>query len=187
MSPIEKKFYDALVASIPDEVTLCDFVSGNEWQDRNAKHVVALHAQAKVHTYVADFMLTVKDALRLVIECDGHDWHERTKQQAAYDRARDRELLSRFVFTVRFTGSEIHHSAERCAADAWRVLGLLFQMLDDMRRTWSAGHAAGVRDAEQLSLGAQRDAWDDGFSDGLRHAARAFSVEFNDLHTEEHY
>lgn len=59
----------------------------------------------------------------LAVECDGHNSHERTKQQAAYDRARDRELLiHRGLITVRFTGSEIHHAAERCAKEALDAL-----------------------------------------------------------------
>lgn len=54
----------------------------------------------------------------LAVECDGHDYHERTKQQAAYDRSRDRELLIKLgLVTVRFTGSEIYSDANRCARE----------------------------------------------------------------------
>ncbi|MGI8388044.1 endonuclease domain-containing protein [Brucella anthropi] len=44
---------------------------------------------------------------KLVIECDGHDFHERTKEQATKDRSRDRELSSLGYDVFRFTGSEL--------------------------------------------------------------------------------
>ncbi len=44
---------------------------------------------------------------KLVIECDGHEYHERTKEQARGDKQRDR-YLQRFGFPVyRYTGSEV--------------------------------------------------------------------------------
>jgi hypothetical protein len=46
--------------------------------------------------------------LRYAIEIDGHDFHERTKEQAKRDRSRDRNL-SAFGYTVlRYTGSEVY-------------------------------------------------------------------------------
>lgn len=44
---------------------------------------------------------------RMVIECDGHDFHERTAEQASLDKNRDRELLNAGYPVMRFTGSEI--------------------------------------------------------------------------------
>jgi len=42
-----------------------------------------------------------------VIECDGHDYHERTKAQARHDRRRDRDMQGIGLPVLRFTGSEI--------------------------------------------------------------------------------
>lgn len=42
------------------------------------------------------------------IELDGHDYHERTKEQARRDRSRDRALTTSGLKPLRFTGSEIH-------------------------------------------------------------------------------
>ena len=42
----------------------------------------------------------------IAVECDGHEFHEKTKQQAARDKARDRD---------RFTGSEIWKDPGACA------------------------------------------------------------------------
>jgi very-short-patch-repair endonuclease len=52
---------------------------------------------------------------RLIVECDGHDFHERTKEQAAKDRNRDRIAQQRQMQIFRFTGSEIYRDAWACA------------------------------------------------------------------------
>lgn len=53
---------------------------------------------------------------RLVVECDGHDFHERTSEQAARDKSRDRVLLNFGYPVMRFTGSEIVAGPLKCAA-----------------------------------------------------------------------
>jgi very-short-patch-repair endonuclease len=55
--------------------------------------------------------------LKIAIECDGHDFHERTKQQAARDRRRDRVLQQRGWLVFRFTGSEIFNNGRGCALE----------------------------------------------------------------------
>ena len=54
---------------------------------------------------------------RLLVEVDGHDFHERTKQQASYDRRRDRELTLEGFRVIRFTGSEVYNHPYECAED----------------------------------------------------------------------
>lgn len=53
---------------------------------------------------------------RLVVECDGHDFHERTKGQAERDRSRDRMFQEKGWGIFRFTGSEIWRDPMGCAA-----------------------------------------------------------------------
>jgi Protein of unknown function (DUF559) len=52
---------------------------------------------------------------RLVIECDGHDFHEKTAAQASRDKNRDRELLNAGYPVMRFTGVEIISSPLKCS------------------------------------------------------------------------
>lgn len=52
---------------------------------------------------------------RLIVECDGHDFHERTKEQAAKDRSRDREAQESGYEIFRFTGSELWKDPIGCA------------------------------------------------------------------------
>lgn len=124
-SPIEAQFFDALL----DAAQSWYWVEPGDGShpapllriggDRD----VFVFRDVALLAYRVDFVLVQcrpgGQRVVLAIECDGHDFHDRTKQQAAYDRARDRELLLRKqIVTVRFTGSEIFHSSERCAHEA---------------------------------------------------------------------
>lgn len=53
----------------------------------------------------------------VLIECDGHDYHERSKEQATKDKRRDRALIGLGILTMRFTGSEIWKSPSKCAKE----------------------------------------------------------------------
>lgn len=55
----------------------------------------------------------------IALECDGHDFHERTKEQAKRDRKRDRDLQAQGFRVLRFTGSEIFRDALGCAGSVW--------------------------------------------------------------------
>ena len=58
---------------------------------------------------------------KLIIECDGHEYHERTKEQAAKDRSRDRSYLQHGCEGVfRFTGSEIWRDPWDCADQVFK-------------------------------------------------------------------
>lgn len=61
-----------------------------------------------------DFLIDAGDFV-CVVEADGHDFHERTKEQAARDRQRDRDLQTAGYLVLRFTGSEIYRDPWRCA------------------------------------------------------------------------
>jgi very-short-patch-repair endonuclease len=51
----------------------------------------------------------------MVIECDGHEFHDRSVEQATRDRRRDRRFLAEGTPTFRFTGWEITRNAGACA------------------------------------------------------------------------
>jgi Protein of unknown function (DUF559) len=46
------------------------------------------------------------------VEIDGHDFHEKTREQAQRDKSRDRVLLRAGIRLLRFTGSEVFHSLD---------------------------------------------------------------------------
>jgi len=78
---------------------------------------VALWQQATVGRYRPDFIL---DGPRcIVIECDGHHFHERTAAQAQRDRSRDRHFQMGGYLVLRFTGSEIWRRPSQCAIEVF--------------------------------------------------------------------
>ena len=57
----------------------------------------------------------------VVVEVDGHEFHERTKQQAQRDKSRDRALTAAGYTVVRFTGSEVWRNPVSCAEEVLRL------------------------------------------------------------------
>lgn len=112
-SPMEELFWAAWVLMKPHAMLTSEAFL-NEKQ------------QAEVGKYRADFLFSLKDEQgawqRLVVEIDGHDFHERTKQQAAHDKARDRWMTSEKYHLMRFTGSEVYANPLLCAEEVAKRL-----------------------------------------------------------------
>lgn len=53
----------------------------------------------------------------IVVECDGHDFHEKTKAQASHDKKRDRTLQSLGFKVFRFSGSDIYRNPVQCFSE----------------------------------------------------------------------
>jgi very-short-patch-repair endonuclease len=58
----------------------------------------------------------------LVIECDGNDFHEKTKEQVKKDKQRDRELTNLGYKILRFSGSEIFNNPTACAEEVYTFI-----------------------------------------------------------------
>lgn len=54
---------------------------------------------------------------QIVVECDGHLFHEKTKEQASKDKARDRDIQSQGFTLYRFPGSDIYKDPFGCAKE----------------------------------------------------------------------
>jgi hypothetical protein len=63
------------------------------------------------------FILSDSELIKVecVIECDGHDFHEKTKEQVARGKRRDRDLISMGYDVIHFSGSEIWHDVDACS------------------------------------------------------------------------
>lgn len=61
----------------------------------------------------------------LLIELDGHDFHERTKEQAVRDRRRDRWAQENRDPLLRFTGSEVTGDPRGVVSEVLIFLGIL--------------------------------------------------------------
>lgn len=78
-------------------------------------------------TYYADFLIGVSYfkkvgskfefdfSKNIVIEVDGHDFHQKTKEQVEHDNKRERALQKAGYEVIRFSGTEVYHKAYKCA------------------------------------------------------------------------
>lgn len=88
--------------------------------------------QVKIGNYRVDFLTAScchGEIRYTAIECDGHDYHERTKGQASRDKKRDRALLALEIPTLRFTGSDIHYKLDECVEE---IESFLFNRVEEM-------------------------------------------------------
>jgi very-short-patch-repair endonuclease len=98
-----------------------------EWHYQRAGETcrVTLHPQERVKTdagtYSIDFVVrsTVGNESRgtLAIELDGHDFHEKTKEQVAKDKKRERAIVKAGLPILRFSGYEIWTNARACVLE----------------------------------------------------------------------
>lgn len=135
-SPIEKLFWTALrvtaglkhrcIDEIYSVAGYSDFATAQDVASRmsNVFSTAFIEMQVEVAGWRVDFLLHYPSILvwqpgmplhQLIVECDGHDFHERTKEQAARDRSRDRIAQYQGIPILRFTGSEIWNDPMRCA------------------------------------------------------------------------
>lgn len=76
-------------------------------------------------TYRADFLFSTDECespyahfeknYKLVIECDGHEFHEKTKAQVKKDNERDMALKMAGYDVLHFSGSQIYNEPFKCA------------------------------------------------------------------------
>lgn len=116
-SPIEHIFRTAyeLVLSEQDTPELCAY---------------SLEPQVRVQTpkktYIADFIVETRlfpgvtverEHASIIVECDGHNFHEKTKEQVAYGNERDLALMEAGYHVIHFSGSQIFNDPIKCATD----------------------------------------------------------------------
>lgn len=119
-TPIERLFYQALMIGADIGITWLNLTRTTP----SSNVEMQVRSQAKVGKWRVDYLITIISdanvASSLIVECDGHDFHERTKEQAKRDRERDREAQALGYTIYRFTGSELYADALKCARDVFR-------------------------------------------------------------------
>jgi very-short-patch-repair endonuclease len=81
---------------------------------------ILLIPQYTIKQYRLDFVMSgyLEGAPTIGIEIDGHQWHEKTKQQAIRDKKREREIVSCGIPIIRYTGSEIFKKPSESVIEA---------------------------------------------------------------------
>jgi very-short-patch-repair endonuclease len=109
-SEIEKKLLDGFICA---GFHFTDDGHGSIASD----YELDLMQQPTWNRYRFDFAIT-NHGQSLIVEADGKDYHAGTAEQIAHDKARDRELLTMGIPTIRFTGSDIFKDPIGCAKQA---------------------------------------------------------------------
>lgn len=114
-----------------------------EWMPRGAVFAIIPQKTVTTHgkTYRADFSLSIlrydfSDEspdpeehvfANVFVEIDGHDFHEKTKEQVAHDKQREREMAPFADMILRFTGSEVYRDPFSCASESFKALGQAYK------------------------------------------------------------
>lgn len=129
-SPIEELFYLAVHVLCtahyfevnPDPVFN---EAKGEWQLGYGVH---LRSQFRIGKYRVDFLIQSMDGPQpnqVVIELDGHAFHDKDKNQRAYEKARDRFLVAKGYRVLHFTGSEVVADPYKVAHEALDIIGVI--------------------------------------------------------------
>jgi very-short-patch-repair endonuclease len=137
MSPIEKMMLEELQrraaldpatpASDADAIDLLA-AAGHDIADRCAGfRRWTVFQEMPVDGYRVDFAIVggCLNEWEVAVECDGHNFHERTADQAKHDRRRDRYLQAKGWRVMRFTGSEIVRDVRGCVDELVELLNAL--------------------------------------------------------------
>jgi very-short-patch-repair endonuclease len=89
-----------------------------------------IHQQAMISKYRVDFLIfqigwaPSKMFTPVIVELDGHAFHDKNKEQRAYEKARDRALVRDGYKVLHFTGSEVNADPFKVAFEALSLAGL---------------------------------------------------------------
>lgn len=139
-TPIERLLMSAVYVTlkhdpeIAEKIRRCDQAGLPEaMTGENAQETIFWVSQFQLPDWRVDFLFSVysywprynvpprpEGWRSLIVECDGHDFHERTKEQAARDRSRDRWAQDNGYDVFRFTGSEIWRDPWGCGLQVLR-------------------------------------------------------------------
>jgi len=100
-------------------------VCGHLEQEKYAKEFTCLIVpQYPWNGYRIDFAFVMPDFKNglTFVECDGHQFHERTPDQAARDRSKDRKAQEAGIPILRFTGREIYRDPVACVDQIGKFL-----------------------------------------------------------------
>lgn len=97
--------------------------------------VVAIRPQQEIETETKTYRVDLKISIycdghdennfEFCIEFDGHEFHEKTKEQAQYDKQRDREIQRVGYSIIHYTGREAWNDPEKVIDDIFNHLVVL--------------------------------------------------------------
>lgn len=131
---IKEKFYPTIMCeSIKSPIEQIFITAFDFYMSINNKEQVFLFSQAPIFLeskkYIADFLFEEDEFVnkfntkkKIIIECDGHEFHQKTKQQVKHDNEREYDLKMAGYEVIRFSGSQIYNNPLRCAEDTYNYI-----------------------------------------------------------------
>lgn len=119
-SPIEKILYVAC------KIVFC--IRNSELKDGELG--IFILPQVDIETdskkYRADFSFVLEKeegiSPEVIVECDGHEFHQKTKTQVEHDNQREYDIKKMGYDILRFSGSQIYNNPFKCANDIFDYL-----------------------------------------------------------------
>ena len=123
-SPIEDMFWIAAQA-------ICEAQNNRIDIDCDIQNQCGIYIfpQAPIGKYKVDFLVSQKgigpeDILSpVIVELDGHDFHDKDKHQRSYEKARDRYLVKKGYRVVHYTGSDVVKDPFKVAHEVLSMVG----------------------------------------------------------------
>lgn len=129
-SPIEQMFLIACHAMCASRYLE---VNPGPSVDRNGNlcrgYGVFISTQYPVGKYKVDFLLSQNEIgpseilTPVIVELDGHDFHDKDKRQRSYEKSRDRYLVKEGFRVLHFTGSDVVSDPFKVAFEALSMIG----------------------------------------------------------------
>lgn len=94
-----------------------------KFRDSYGCRLFRVESHVSVGKYIADIVIK-NDFIKVAIECDGHEFHEKTKEQAAKDKKRDREFQKEGYVILRYSGSEICNAPKTISEDLKKIFNV---------------------------------------------------------------
>lgn len=118
-SPIEKILYVALISTL-NSYDLFLYIENQTLIESNGRK------------YYADFTIShdemlnwdLREDFMLVIECDGYEFHQKTKEQVDNDNQREYDIKMAGWEIIRFSGREIYNNPIECAKKVMRYIAI---------------------------------------------------------------
>lgn len=134
-SPIERMLYSALVC-----VRTCQKLPNDDvdstWPEFDIAHGLVIEPQREIGKYYVDFLVTYRFLLyssrlkktvvqlenSVIVECDGHDWHDFDEPTRRKEKQRDRFLQKEGYKIFHYTGKEITDDPIKVAEEIIEVV-----------------------------------------------------------------
>ena len=138
MNEIEKIFYNSLEKYLRNKIVI---INGEQYRiikededvfnfinenNKRSNFIIDIHIQPKddcFSGYIPDFAFYINGAAYgFVVEIDGYQWHEKSKEQARIDKEKERAYLKNCFIPVRFSGYEVYHHSNNCMHDLFEII-----------------------------------------------------------------